>query len=450
MHGLSRRVALTACVWFGLLGAPTAQAQVFCRSIAQCKQPDSMTVLLPPGSRDVILDANFGLVYQSPQGGWLYTCDDIFGERVQYRGQVAADGRLFVPATDGLYVGRDGCGFAPAAKQLTGETVHDVAFDPMIPERIWAVSGDPRKLSLSVDGGQTFTVKHTFPEHLRFIRVAVAPSDRKVMYLAGFNGTLVPLVMAVSGDAGETWTFNENASEGVATRSQIVEFLGVSPDDPHTVFVTVTSGRGDEVWKSTQQGRAFTKVLTFADEEQWPRAGFSFGASGQTLYVTGYDPLNTGTRPPASLYISRDGGVTWERRPSPETGPRYRCIAYRGGLLYGCGGDALSGDRFLLGVSDDEGKTWASVVRTLDVRGPNECIGDRCAGTVDFLRSFTDGGVPVVLPDASLPSLPEPPPQPPAKNDGCSLAAGGAPQPPAALALLLAALLPALARRRRR
>jgi uncharacterized protein (TIGR03382 family) len=451
MYGLSRRVALTAFAFFGVLRAPVAHAQVFCRSIAQCKQPDSMTVLLRPQTNEVILDANFGLVYQSPQGGWLYTCDDIFGERIQYRAQITADGRVFVPAIDGLYVGSQGCGFDRLAKEFIGETVHDISFDPTnsvgSPDRIWALSGDPRKISLSTDGGKTFVLKRTFPEHLRFLRVQVAPSDPRVIYLAGFNGTQMPLVLAVSNDGGETWTTNETASEGVATRSQLVEFLGVAPDDPQTMFVLVTSGQGDEVWRSRQQGRGLVKVLTQADQEQWPRGGFSFGATGKTLYLAGFDPLNTDTRPPASLYISRDGGDTWERRTSGGLGPRYRCIAHRGGMLYACGGDSLSGDQFLLGVSADEGQTWSPVVRTSDVRGPNECIGDRCAGTVDFLRSFADGGMPIVgLPEPPS-GLPEPPrPPPPVKpSSGCSHGGSAPPLLPAALAIALTAL-----RRRRR
>jgi hypothetical protein len=443
MYGHFRRVALTACVFLGASRVPLAGAEVFCRSSAQCKQPDSLTVLLRPGSDEVLLDANFGLVGRAPEGGWTYTCDDIFVERVQYRTQIAPDGRIFVPALDGLHVGGAGCGWTKAGGSMTGQSAHDVAFDRTAPERIWAISGnDARSVALSTDGGKTFVVKHTFADHQRMIRVAVAPSDPKVLYVAGFNGTRVPIMLALSTDGGETWTVDETTWMGVAGPNQIAEFLGVSPDDPHTVYVMVTSGKGDEIWKSTQQGRGLTKVLTFSDEEQWPRGGFSFGADGKTLYVVGFDPLNTGTRPPSSLYLSRDAGLTWERRPSAAHGPRYRCIGFRGGQLYGCGGDLLSGDQFLLGVSSDEGRSWASLVRTSDVRGPSPCVGDMCAQTVDFLRSFADGGTPAVLPDAG----PRPPPVA-VKKSGCSF--GGGPAAGAGPSLLLAAAA-LLGRRARR
>jgi hypothetical protein len=440
MHGHFRRVALTACVLFGAFSAPAAQADVYCRSSGQCRQPDSLTVLLRPGATEAILDANFGLVYQSPQGGWRYTCDDIFGGRIPYRTQIARDGRVFVPAMDGLWIGGDGCGWTRSTGALANYAVYDVSFDLATPARVWIVGSDPRTVALSTDGGMTFTAKQSFPERLLFIRVAVAPSDPKFVYLAGFNGTKAPLVMALSTDGGETWTVDENAWMGVATSNQIVDFLGVSPDDPQTVYVMVTSGKGDEIWKSTDKGHGLVKVLTLADEEEWPRGGFAFGANGQTLYVAGYDPLNTGTKPPGSLYVSHDAGKTWERRPAPGSGPRYRCIGYRDGQLYACGGDQLVGDQFFLGVSPDEGKSWRPLVRLADVKGPNECVAGKCSGTVDFLLPFRagpDGGAP---PDAAAP-LPKP------AKSGCAFAAGA---PDGEVALLVLMLSIFVVRRRGR
>jgi hypothetical protein len=454
MHGHFRRVALTACFLFGALPAPAAHAEYFCVSPHQCRQPDSMNVLLRPGGTEVVLDANFGLVYPSPAGDWQYTCDDVFGGRVPYRTQIARDGRVYVPAMDGLWVGSAGCGWTKAEGALAGQAVYDVTFDPTDPQRVWIVGGDPRMVALSTNGGMTFTARQTFPPQLLFIRVAVAPSDPKIVYVAGFNGTKAPLVMGVSTDGGVTWTLDENASMGVAGSNQIVDFLGVSPDDPHTVYVMVTSGKGDEIWKSTSNGRALTKVLTLADDEEWPRGGFAFGANGKTVYVAGYDPLNTGMQPPASLYISHDGGGVWERRPGTAAGPRYRSLGYRDGKLYACGGDQIVGDQFFLGVSSDEGRSWSSLVQLTNIGGPNSCVSARCAATVDFLLPFRagpDAGAGAdagALPDAARP-LPEPP-APHLKSGGCSYAAATGPGGPVALLGLLVSLVLVLRRGRGR
>ena len=163
------------------------------------------------------------------------------------------------------------------------------------------------------------------------------------------------------------------------------------------------------------------KVLTLADAEEWPRAGFTFGADGKTVYVAGFDPLNTGMQPPASLYISHDSGTTWMRRTSPSTGPRYRCINFRDNRLYACAGEQLSGDQFLLGSSPDEGTSWTPIVRLTDVTGPNACAAQKCMATVDFLRTFgagTDAGAP---PDAAVLRDGGAKPLPP-KSGGCAVA----------------------------
>src|SRR4051794_25231468 len=176
MHGLSRRVALTACVLAATGVSPASAREIYCRSIGQCRSPDSMSVLLRPGSDEVILDANFGTVYRSANGSWQYTCDDIFPGRIPYRTQIARDGRVFVPTMRGLFVGNDGCGFHQSTGAFADKSAYDVSFDPQDPMRIWAVGSDPRVVALSTDGGQTFVPNHTFAPALQFIRVAVAPS----------------------------------------------------------------------------------------------------------------------------------------------------------------------------------------------------------------------------------------------------------------------------------
>jgi hypothetical protein len=294
-------------------------------------------------------------------------------------------------------------------------------------------------VALSTDGGKTFAAKHTFPDGLFLNHVMVAPSDPRTIYVAGFIGTLQPIVIGVSADGGSTWTVYDKVSAGVASSNQIAEFLGVAPDDPHTVYVTVTSGKGDELWKSTQGGPGLVKVLTLADQEEWPRAGFAFGATGKTIYIAGYDPLNSGMQPSASLYISHDAGQTWLRRPSGDAGPRYRCLGYRAGKLYACAGEQFSGDKFFLGASTDEGLTWSPIIRMVDVLGPNACAAAKCVNTVDFLLPFqsVDGGVPARL-DAAPAPMPEPPASMPKSGGGCAFGDGAN---GAGLALLALALL---------
>jgi photosystem II stability/assembly factor-like uncharacterized protein len=445
MYGHFRRVALTACVLIGTSASTVSAREIYCRTVGQCRSPDAMAVLLRPASDEVVLDANFGTVYRSPGGAWQYTCDDIFPGRIPYRTQITADGRVFVPTMRGLFVGSDGCGFTQATGAFADKAAYDVAVDPSDPKRVWAVGGDPRTVALSTDGGMSFTAKHVFAPALQFIRVAVAPKNPQTIYVAGFNGTREPLVMGVSADGGDTWTVDETVSMGVASPDQIAEFLGVSPDDPNTVFVMVTNPMGDEIWRSTMRGQAFAKVLVLADAEEWPRGGFSFGGDGKTLFVAGFDPLNTGAQPPGSIYASHDGGGTWQRHSSGAQGPHYRCVGFRAGKLYGCGGDVLAGDQFYLGVSSDEGKTWSPMITLADIHGPNSCVADKCSMTVDFLTPFrnVDGGAPDA--GAAPGDAGRKPPASVPQHSGCALGHGSADGSPALILLVIVCA----ARRRR-
>src|SRR5436305_14201220 len=120
---LSLAALSVACALVRMTGVAHA-AEWRCLGNAQCRNPDSVGVLLRPGVSEVILDANFGLVYPAAQGGWQYTCDDIFVGRIPNRTQIASDGRVFVPASDGLYVSGDGCDWTKGSGALAGQNVY--------------------------------------------------------------------------------------------------------------------------------------------------------------------------------------------------------------------------------------------------------------------------------------------------------------------------------------
>jgi hypothetical protein len=263
-----------------------------------------------------------------------------------------------------------------------GKSVFDVAIDPSTPGKVWAVGGDPRVLALSTDGGATMTAVQAFPSTLTFVRIALAPSNPRIMYLAGYRAN-VALVLAVSEDGGATFTIDDNASAGVAGVKEVVDLVGIAPDDPRTVYLSVTNESGDQIWKSTSGGYAPVQVLTLgAQGRQW---GFTFGADPSTIFVGSIDPLETAGTPPAYVYVSHDAGTTWVSHPSPATGPRYRCLHYRDGKLYACAGDTNAGDTFLAGVSTDEGRTWAPVLTMADLKGARSCVADRCLATASWL-----------------------------------------------------------------
>jgi hypothetical protein len=404
-----RRACLVALMSACLPAVAWAQPpQVLCKTsgpnYGPCKSPDSLDVLLRQSNSDLVMAANFGLLYSVPEtpGTYQFVCEEIFGGRLADRTQIAKDGRIFVPALDGLYFSTDGCVWTKATGSIAGQSVWDIAFDPTTPSTVWAISGDTRHLSLSTDGGASFVDKYTFPDQLRFIRMLIAPSDPRIMYLGGYRSRM-PLVLAVSQDGGATWTINDSASMGVADMQQTVDIQGVSPDDPKQLYFSVTNPNGDEVWRFESFGTMPVKVQTLLDGGEL--RGFTFGPNANTLYLASFDPLDTVGKPPSTLWSTHDRGKTWQSLPQPGTGPRFRCLRWRDNKLFACGGDAINGDQFLLGSSSDEGKTWTPSVKFTDIRGVKACVSQQCVITASWLcdsygacanvaPSPTDGGVP--------------------------------------------------------
>jgi hypothetical protein len=446
---MPRSICLAAFLAASLLaGAGRSQAAPLpgpaCKANGPCRLPDSVDILLKGGTvKDLVLASNFGLLLPSTEGhGYQFVCEEVFGGRIGDRSKVGPDGKSYVPALDGLYSSADGCAWKRADGALSGMSVYDVAFDPSVPGKLWAVGGDPRVLGVSTDGGQSLTAKLTFPEPLRYIRVVLAPSDPRIIYLAGYK-TKVPLVLAVSTDGGDTFTTDENASAGMADANQVVDLLGISPSDPKTVYFVATNENGDEIWKSTAMGKAPVKILTL--DAQGQQFGFTFGADAATIFVGSRDPLETVGKPPAWLYVSHNAGETWDKHPSMDNGPRFRCLRWGEGKLYACAGDQNNGDTFLVGSSTDEGKTWTPVVTLADLQGARSCVADKCVATASWLCETygicgglnRDGKPPKA--DAGVPIAP--------KKKGCTF--GGAGRPGGAVALLLAGLAAVRLRRRK-
>lgn len=412
-----------------------------------CAIPDSLNVLLDPRSGAPTLVANFGIIYPDGRAGFEFVCEENFGRSLSERMQIDATGRVFVPALDGLYLSSDGCGWSTAAGSLGKEIVFDLAFDPSAPSRVWAISGvTQRKLHLSEDGGRTFTIKATFPESQLMVRVLVAPSDPRVIYVAGF-ATRMPLLLAASEDGGESFIMVP-APPTLGAAALTVEMMAVAPDDPRTIYFAVAGQQGDEIWKSSDGGRTAMRRLSLLDGEF--KAGFAFGDTPETIYVAGRPLFSEEGKPTGRLYISTDGANSW-RPPvvSGDKGPRFRCLAYRDGKLFACGAGETDGDEFLLGASGDEGQTWTPLVRVDQLSGARTCAAASCVTTAVWLCEShgicgpgADAGAEQPR-DAGVDG-----PIEPAKGDGCGCALGAA--RPAAPGLFIVLGVALWLRRRRR
>jgi photosystem II stability/assembly factor-like uncharacterized protein len=433
-----------------------------------CTRPETQQ-LIPVGPDPTVpptLLTNFGLVFQAPGGSrYELVCDDYLGGRAPLRVARRSDGQLLVPGVTGLYATTDGqsaaCGIVRAEGSLGDRSVADVAIAPAaagVPaaqSTVWALSGEleaPRSLHVSSDGGASFSVKQTLSGGV-FARILVAPSDPRTLYVAGYQGN-TPLVLLESSDGGDSFTSHTAGPELFARSAPGVEVLGVHPTQPRVLLLAAGSPSGaDEIWRSTDGGASWTKVFTLQGMQV--QSGFlwrTLEGGGEELLIAGRELFRKQGQPPAHLYRSRDGGLTFEEPiASPDTGPRYRCLAAQGSRLFACAGD--DGDSFMTGYSDDGGRSWVPLARLTDVEGSRPCAAGRCLTTAIWLcETYGAACAGLASPDAASIDAPTGPVCKDCEGDGCGCELGAQQEHrerPIGLAVLLAAAVVALARRRR-
>ena len=463
LHQAGRRLAVLAGVllWGSSVGVATAANMssraspgvTACRlsepgvSQGPCASPDAVAFL--PGPLPVAL-TNFGLLYPAEGGTrWDVVCDDNFGLAPPDRTRRSPDGRIFAASNEGLFASADGCTFTTAGGAIAGKIVFDAAFDAQDPMRMWAVGDLPRKLWASTDGGRSFVMQQAFVDQLTFSRVVSAPSDARRLYLFG-RGTQGTSPSAVSLDGGQTVTTFDLVSRASPRPPNAFDFLAISPTDPLTLYFSSVDGTGDELWKTTDGGATVRRVLKLEGMEAL--TGFAFGDTPELLYVAGTstDIVPAPGQPPARLYVSRDGGASWQPAlPSGDKGPRYRCLAMRDGVLYACAAGELLGDEAMVLTSRDEGRSWAPLVRLEHLGSARSCVKSRCVQTEMWLCENYQQCAPGLMPtvdagggpaDAGAPDARDGSvkPAPPRESSGCALA-GTPPASPASAWLLVAA-----------
>jgi len=152
--------------------------------------------------------------------------------------------------------------------------------------------------------------------------IAVAPSDRHILYVGSGEGLQRPDLSTGDGlykstDAGRTWTHL-----GLRDGQQIPQIV-VDPRDPNRLFVAVLGhpyGPNEErgVFRSTDGGQTLTKVL-YVDEDTGASDLVLDPLAPDTIYAVLWQarqgPWENGafTGPGSGIFKSTNGGTTWRR-----------------------------------------------------------------------------------------------------------------------------------------
>lgn len=418
---------------------------------ANGRPPLTNGVYFRPGdNQSIYVRTTFGLLISRDDGcSFRWVCEKAIG----YGGDsdpkyaVASDGAIFATTFEGLRVSRDG------GCTWTSATAKKPAGDPGRVDGLWvdaidigpsgdvwiatAESAGANNVYRSTDNGVTFTPRGMLSPTVWWKSVRVAPSRAQRVYVTGYQVSPSPQARLYrSDDAGETW--QEQALTAMTFGpTPIVLVHAVDPKEPNTILVSSVDANpptGDLLYRSTDGGATFTRVLATADDIR-----DVFYAADGTVYVA---TLGGGS------FRSTNGGATFTPLEAP---PQFGCLGQRGdGALIGCGANWQPDFKAVARSSD--ASQWTKVFRFVELAGPLQCaagttVHTECEPMWPALQQ-TFGATGPTGPQCSVPvDLPVPPkPNGNGNGNGGCCSANNSPTSPAALALLLATLL--LRRRR--
>jgi MYXO-CTERM domain-containing protein len=386
----------------GVLGAAPARANG--------RFPASNQIAFSPTDPDlIVLRATFGVLVSHDGGStWTWLCEGALG----IAASVVQDPAVALTSTNalvaGLQTGLDvssdtGCNWSYASGALAQQAVFDVVVrrdDPHValagistldPDAGQAGAGDAssgeagaseagasdagagdggsgeagagpsyaNQLFQSMDDGANWApLGVPFDRALVVSTFDVAPSDPNRLYVAGIRDvtTTRSFWMTVSSNAGAQWS--EVSLPLDPTTDQEPFVAGVDPTDADRVYIR-SEGSPSRLFMSEDGGQTFQVVLSLVHEI----TGFALSPDGKTIYAGSNQD---------GLFVASPPGAPFQKVSSIQVG----CLATRAGELWACSTEASG---FVVGVSTDNGATFAPRLHLADIRGPMACGQDATA-----------------------------------------------------------------------
>lgn len=381
--------------------------------------PTAEAIGFGPGTGEILFGTNFGAIHVARDGAQRFICETavtglpqaLIGWLWLETGEVVGIG-----APEGLARGvfvsdPSACGYQPVAG-TEAFSMTDLASDALDGRVFYATGADDgHAVLLRGRPGEPATLLHSDTER-------PLPAPTGVRAAGGHAYAVFSRVGAATlvHHDGEAVTTVVHAVEGT------LRPLGVSAEDPRTLWLAHSAERGDTLFRSDDAGQTLTPVLEVAARLE------GFAISGDVVWVQSAQ---------LGLHRSTDGGRSFSLVPS---GPLGNCLALGPDRrLHACGVPWKDG--FALGVSDD-GLTFSPVISFFDdIQGAIECpevpeTTTTCDDELAFIREFYGFGAPVTpvepgpepSPEASEPSpegvageaeRAEPAPPSAASDDGC-------------------------------
>jgi photosystem II stability/assembly factor-like uncharacterized protein len=246
---------------------------------------------------------------------------------------------LFHSVDGGRTWAASGNGFDPMSSAAR------IVFDPVRPQRLFALTYPTGILHRSTDGGVSWQVVYA-RVYSGISLLVIDPLSPDTLYATGEMDQSPAFLKSV--DGGDTWA-DLSGSFGTGTGDRGFTGLTIDREHPAALYASCTAG----FFRSRTGGRHWLRLAS----------GEAEGVQGPIVI----DPLDTaklfafgGTDRNHQLIKSTDRGVTW-RPTSLEAGPGFGVLvadSHHLGTLYEVAVDAVGPEDSRPFVSDDDGATW--------------------------------------------------------------------------------------------
>lgn len=365
MHGHNILVLRIAPFLLGSFAAVTA--------FANGQFPAADHLVVDPGDAShIIVRTTFGVMTSRDAGASFdLLCESGMGYANYLPAvDVTADGSLIAGYVQGLGIAHgDSCGWGLSGAPLDGQFVTDVSTFRATPEKAIAVTAlggaNISRVWVAPDNGTTWSqLGVDLPTGFLAKTLDVATSDPARIYVSGSDGSTGSIVgrVARSLDSGETWELFDIPGSDSGSSPFIA---AIDPTDEDTLYVRLDGVPG-HLLVSTDAAETWTEIFTGLGFLK----GFALAPDGSSVLVGG--PVEGVWRAPAKsagfVKVS-DVGV--------------RCLKWEAAGVYACADNDTDG--FTLGISADQGSTFAPLFHLPCLRGPLACpastsIGALCPG----------------------------------------------------------------------
>ena len=361
--------------------------------------PASGQITVAPADPNFLVSrATFGILVSADRGRtWDWLCETAVG----YGGVqdptvgIAGDRSLIVGFLDGLTVSRDGgCSWTRADGTFKGQAVVDLVVRPDDPKTVLAVTStysgqnDAGEFSfrsqvhVSRDHGATWNVLGTPLDPSIIVQtIEVSPSDPARIYISGTRGlgTRRAGLLLVSRDNAAIWEEHPILLEGV----EEAPFLAaVDRANADRIYVRTNGTGANRLLVSEDAGRTFRQRFA----TRGIMAGFALSPDNRKVFVGG---------PSDGLHVASTEDLEFTRTSDIQV----QCLFRDNTTLWACSNDTSG---FVVGSSEDDGKTFTPKLQFKALRGPLSCgsksSASVCTGEWPAVRerlgieSFPDSG----------------------------------------------------------